>query len=134
MNTLIAVPTPTHMALVELQDRGVLKYLVSQNCDGLHRRSGIASVSYHKYTDANSNQANQFCSKSKDRISELHGNSNREYCIDCGKEYIRGTYHISTIPTIFALIDRFPSGRYLRTLRCRSSHWTQMYSLRRRTP
>lgn len=23
-------------------------------------------------------------------ISELHGNSNREYCKDCGKEYIRG--------------------------------------------
>lgn len=25
-------------------------------------------------------------------ISELHGNSNREYCKDCGKEYIRGMF------------------------------------------
>ncbi|KAH6667051.1 NAD-dependent deacetylase sirtuin-7 [Plectosphaerella plurivora] len=65
--TLTALPTPTHMALVALQERGLLKYLVSQNCDGLHRRSGILP----------------------ELISELHGNSNREYCKDCGKEYIR---------------------------------------------
>ncbi|KAF5577535.1 NAD-dependent deacetylase sirtuin-6 [Fusarium pseudocircinatum] len=67
-STLQAIPTPTHMALVELQNQGVLKYLVSQNCDGLHPRSGIL----------------------RDRISELHGNSNLECCKDCGKEYIRG--------------------------------------------
>ncbi|KAF3769752.1 DHS-like NAD/FAD-binding domain-containing protein [Cryphonectria parasitica EP155] len=67
IDTVQALPTPAHMALVELQDRGMMKYLVSQNCDGLHRKSGI----------------------SPDRISELHGNSNREYCKECGKEYIR---------------------------------------------
>ncbi|KAI1410896.1 DHS-like NAD/FAD-binding domain-containing protein [Hypoxylon sp. FL1857] len=67
VSTLQAMPTPTHMALVELQNRGILKYLISQNCDGLHRKSGILP----------------------DRISELHGNNNREYCKDCGKEYIR---------------------------------------------
>ncbi|RDW75362.1 hypothetical protein BP6252_06504 [Coleophoma cylindrospora] len=74
VSTLQALPTPTHMALVELQNRGILKYLVSQNCDGLHRRSGILP----------------------DRISELHGNSNREYCKDCGKEYIRDFRAVAT--------------------------------------
>lgn len=33
------------MALVELQNQGILKYLVSQNCDGLHRKSGVLPVS-----------------------------------------------------------------------------------------
>ncbi|KAF8859685.1 DHS-like NAD/FAD-binding domain-containing protein [Acephala macrosclerotiorum] len=74
VSTLQAIPTPTHMALVELQNRGFLKYLVSQNCDGLHRKSGILS----------------------DRISELHGNSNREFCKDCGKEYIRDFRAVAT--------------------------------------
>ncbi|KAI8951282.1 NAD-dependent deacetylase sirtuin-7 [Xylaria longipes] len=73
-STLQAIPTPTHMALVELQNHGILTYLISQNCDGLHRRSGILP----------------------NRISELHGNSNREYCQDCGKEYLRDFRAVST--------------------------------------
>ena len=62
-----AIPTPTHMSLVKLMEVGKLKYLVSQNIDGLHRRSGI-----------NPNQ-----------LAEVHGNYNLEICKKCKKEYMR---------------------------------------------
>jgi len=62
-----ATPTLCHMSLVALQNSGVMKYLVSQNCDGLHRRSGIRA----------------------DMISELHGNGYIELCEKCKHEYLR---------------------------------------------
>eukprot|EP01084_Bolivina_argentea_P191572 329070_1 len=55
------------MALVELNNQNILKYLISQNVDGLHRRSGF----------------NPNC------LSELHGNANLELCKACGKQYLR---------------------------------------------
>jgi mono-ADP-ribosyltransferase sirtuin 6 len=66
-STVKAVPTVTHMAIQKLQEVGICKYLISQNCDGLHRRSGIRP----------------------EKISELHGNSNIEYCESCLCEYLR---------------------------------------------
>ena len=60
-------PTLTHMAYVELMRQGFLKFLVSQNCDGLHLKSGIPT----------------------NRIAELHGNSNCEGCAKCGQVYYR---------------------------------------------
>jgi NAD-dependent SIR2 family protein deacetylase len=62
-----AIPTPTHMALVRLMEEGLLKYLISQNVDGLHRRSGI----------------------DPGKLAEVHGNTNLEKCLKCKKEYMR---------------------------------------------
>lgn len=52
---------------MELQRRGIMKCLVSQNCDGLHLRSGM----------------------NPDHLAELHGNMNLEKCSKCGAKYLR---------------------------------------------
>ncbi|KAH9554475.1 hypothetical protein CY35_08G065600 [Sphagnum magellanicum] len=62
-----ARPGLTHMALVQLQRAGILKFIISQNIDGLHLRSGIP----------------------RSQLAELHGNCFRETCSSCGKEYFR---------------------------------------------
>lgn len=65
--TLKAIPSYTHMSIVKLQEEGYLKFVVSQNTDGLHLRSGLNS----KY------------------LAELHGNTNLEYCKKCKAKYLR---------------------------------------------
>ncbi|MHA1450868.1 MAG: Sir2 family NAD-dependent protein deacetylase, partial [Candidatus Hodarchaeales archaeon] len=55
------VPNPAHAAIVELQNMGLMKFLISQNVDGLHLKSGIRP----------------------ELIAELHGNSTLLKCQDC---------------------------------------------------
>eukprot|EP00667_Euglena_gracilis_P011816 EG_transcript_12085 len=61
-----AVPTVTHMAIKALVDVGLVKHVISQNVDGMHRKSGLTAA-----------------------LSELHGNTNLEVCGQCGREYLR---------------------------------------------
>ncbi|KAG1327444.1 NAD-dependent protein deacetylase SRT1 [Cocos nucifera] len=68
------MPSLTHMALVELERAGILKFVISQNVDSLHLRSGIP----------------------REKLAELHGNSFRELCPSCGTEYLRD-FEVETI-------------------------------------
>ncbi|AEA13020.1 NAD-dependent deacetylase [Thermoproteus uzoniensis 768-20] len=57
-----AAPNPAHLALAELESLGVLKAVITQNVDGLHKRAGSR------------------------RVVELHGNIWRARCTSCGRE------------------------------------------------
>jgi NAD-dependent SIR2 family protein deacetylase len=67
-----ARPNAGHLALVQLQDWGYLKFLISQNVDNLHLRSGIHN----------------------DLLAELHGNYAQVRCRDCEKTYPRVKFSI----------------------------------------
>lgn len=64
---LKALPSPTHMAIVKLHEENIAKFTISQNVDGLHRRSGISPT----------------------QLAELHGNTNLETCEMCHRQYLR---------------------------------------------
>lgn len=56
-------PNAAHLALAELERRGKLKVVITQNVDGLHQKAGTKN------------------------IIELHGSSYRCYCEDCDAMY-----------------------------------------------
>src|SRR5215204_1644783 len=60
-------PNASHLALVELQQLGKLQFLVTQNTDNLHRRSGV----------------------SPELLAELHGNGQLMRCLGCERLYTR---------------------------------------------
>ena len=56
-------PNAAHLKLVELEQKGKLRAVVTQNIDGLHQAAGSKNV------------------------LELHGSTLRNYCVDCGAFY-----------------------------------------------
>ena len=60
---LDAKPNAGHIALAELEKKGILNAVITQNIDGLHQIAG-SKVVY-----------------------ELHGSIRRSFCVKCGKKY-----------------------------------------------
>ena len=58
-----AEPNPAHYKLAELEKKGKLKAVITQNIDGLHQKAGSKNV------------------------LELHGSVHRNYCQICNKSY-----------------------------------------------
>ena len=62
-------PNPAHKKLAELEEKGKLIAVVTQNIDGLHQKAGSRNV------------------------YELHGSVHRNYCVKCGRffgpDYVR---------------------------------------------
>lgn len=63
MLCLDAKPNAAHRKLAELEEKGVLAAVVTQNIDGLHQLAGSKAV------------------------YELHGSVHRNFCLHCGKVY-----------------------------------------------
>ena len=60
-------PNPSHYAILELYNLGLLKFLISQNVDNLHIKSGIPP----------------------EILAELHGNSSKMKCLVCDKRFTK---------------------------------------------
>jgi NAD-dependent deacetylase len=56
-------PNPAHAALAELESRGLLDAVITQNIDRLHRKAG------------------------SQRVVEVHGTIETSSCLDCGESY-----------------------------------------------
>jgi NAD-dependent deacetylase len=56
-------PCDAHFALANLEKRGVIKAVITQNIDSMHQKAG------------------------SERVIELHGSAERFYCVGCGREY-----------------------------------------------
>lgn len=63
MICLTAKPNDAHYKLAEMESKGILTAIITQNIDGLHQMAGSKNV------------------------LELHGSIHRNYCLKCGKEY-----------------------------------------------
>ena len=63
MNSLKYSPNITHRKLAELEEKGKLKAVITQNIDGLHQKAGSK------------------------KVLELHGSVLRNYCMKCNKFY-----------------------------------------------
>lgn len=69
-----AEPNPGHEALVTLENMNILRFLITQNVDNLHRRAGSRN------------------------LAEIHGNSTLTRCIQCTSRYPLEEISLDVLP------------------------------------
>ncbi len=57
-------PNKAHLALAELEEMGLVRHVITQNIDGLHKKAGSKNV------------------------TEIHGSLRESYCLQCEKEFL----------------------------------------------
>ncbi len=67
-------PNRVHKALAKLEKMGIIKAVITQNIDGLHKKAG------------------------SQKVYEIHGNIEEAYCDRCGKKYSAEVLMGSSIP------------------------------------
>lgn len=77
-----ALPSLTHAVIAAMLEEKLVHYVISQNVDGLHLRSGLP----------------------RDALSELHGNLFLDWCATCAKEFTRDSEATT--------VGLRPTGRY----------------------
>lgn len=71
---LAAKPNPGHHALTDLEDFGILKFLITQNVDNFHRAAGTK------------------------KLAEIHGNFFLLRCIECNSRYPQKDISLKVLP------------------------------------
>jgi len=69
-------PNPGHLAIAELEKRGVIKAVITQNIDNLHQRAGSRVV------------------------YEFHGTIRELVCLECGKIHMSADINLEELPPI----------------------------------
>ncbi len=67
-------PNAAHRVLAEMENKGLLKSIITQNIDNLHQEAGSKTV------------------------HEFHGNSKKLICLKCGKQYDASEIDFNNIP------------------------------------
>src|SRR5271166_6819290 len=72
----VAKPNPGHLALAELEQLGVLKFVITQNVDDLHRQAGQKA------------------------LAEIHGNWKLMRCLDCVARFSAEEISLEVLPPV----------------------------------
>jgi NAD-dependent deacetylase len=69
-------PNNAHLVLSRMEEKGLLKSVITQNIDNLHQEAGSKTV------------------------REFHGNSKQLVCLKCGRKYSVGEFDLKNIPPL----------------------------------